>query len=168
MNKKVVYKNKWFNIIEIPCNHESEPYYGLETLDYVQILAITNENDVLFVRQHRPLLQTFTLELPGGHVEQGQTPEKAALVELNEETGYNCVNLELLGTLQTDVGRLTNKLWCYLARELKEDKNWIGEERIEVVKHPLNNLNQLVRSGQVENAFNLATFFLAYPKIIKS
>ena len=32
----------------------------------------------------------------------------------------------------------------------------------------VNNLNQLVRSGQVENAFNLATFFLAYPKIIKS
>ena len=156
----VVYRNKWFNIIKINDVYDDEPYYALESLDYVHVLAVINEK-IVFIRQYRPVICKSSLELPGGHVEVNQTPEDAARTELYEETGYISNRLELLCKLDSDVGRLTNKLWCYIAKDLKRDEFWEGEDGITVEEHPVNKLNQLVISGEIINAYNLAELFMA-------
>ena len=156
----VVYRNKWFNIIKINNVYDDEPYYGLETLDYVHVLAVINEK-IVFVRQYRPLLRKSSLEFPGGHIEATQTPEEAARFELYEETGYISNRLELLCKLDPDTGRLTNKIWCYIAKDLKRDEFWEGEDGVTVEEHPVNKLNQLVISGEIINAYNLAELFMA-------
>jgi 8-oxo-dGTP pyrophosphatase MutT (NUDIX family) len=56
-----------------------------------------------------------TLELPSGHVENGQTPEEAARQELLEETGHVADHFECLGNLWPDTGRLSNRMWGYFA-----------------------------------------------------
>ena len=156
----VVYCNKWFNIIKINDVSDDEPHYALESLDYVHILAVVDEK-IVFVRQYRPVIRKSSLELPGGHVEVNQTPEEAARIELYEETGYISNRLELLCKLDSDVGRLTNKLWCYIAKDLKKDEFWEREDGVTVEEHPVHNLNQLVISGEIINAYNLAEFFMA-------
>ena len=156
----VVYRNKWFNIIKINDVYDDGPYYALESLDYVHVLAVINEK-IVFIRQYRPVICKSSLELPGGHVEVNQTPEDAARTELYEETGYISNRLELLCKLDSDVGRLTNKIWCYIAKDLKKDESWEGENGITVEEHYINKLNQLVISGEINNAYNLAELFMA-------
>lgn len=65
-----------------------------------------------------------------------ENPKQAARNELFEETGYLEKKLELLGVLNPDVGRLTNKLWCYFAKDLKQVKDWVPEDGIKLVKYP--------------------------------
>lgn len=162
IKEKTVFSTPWFNIVEKQCDpYNEKPYYGLQTLDYVSILAITSQNEILFVRQYRCVIDEETLELPGGHIEKGQNSEQAAKNELFEETGYLAKKLELLGVLNPDVGRLTNKLWCYLAKDLKQVKDWMPEDGIKLVKYPADQVYSLVKNGQLNNAFNLAVFFLA-------
>ena len=88
--------------------------------DYVTFLALTNNNEILFVKQYRPVLEKYTLELPSGHVEPGQTPEQAAQAELLEETGYKAEKLELLGCINPDPGRLNNKLWRFFTNRIQK------------------------------------------------
>src|SRR5213079_2244404 len=72
--------------------------------------AVTPNGTFPLVRQFRPALEEFTLELPSGHVDLGESPEQAARKELREETGFVANELILLGSLSPDTGRLSNPL----------------------------------------------------------
>ena len=144
-----------------------EPFYGLQTLDYVSILAITDQNEILLVQQYRAIVDSYTLELPSGHVEKNQTPGQAAKNELYEETGYLANTMELLGELNPDVGRLTNKLWCYLTTDISLAKEWTPEKGIEMVKYPIHKIRMLIENNQFNHALNLAVLYLAELKGIR-
>jgi len=74
------------------------------------VLAITRDKTFVLVRQFRPAIEMFTLELPGGHVEEGETPEQSARKELLEETGFGAeelANHELHKTRHTAARRFS-------------------------------------------------------------
>ena len=109
MKEKTVFSTPWFKIVEKFCLDISDkPFYGLQTLDYVSVLAITDQEEILLVKQYRTIIDSFTLELPGGHVEKNQSPEKAAKNELFEENiiykGNRLVNWDI--NLQTAISDL--------------------------------------------------------------
>ncbi|MGA8367341.1 MAG: NUDIX hydrolase, partial [Candidatus Acidiferrales bacterium] len=85
---KVVFSVRWFDVVARTADGSASPYYVIRTCDYVVVLAATAEGPLLLVRQYRPAVGKETLELPGGHVEDGESPEAAARRELAEETGY--------------------------------------------------------------------------------
>lgn len=162
MGEKTVFSTKWFDVFEKKSGGKfKKSFYGLRLLDYVSIVSITKNNEILLVKQYRPLIEKFTLELPSGHVEKGAKPEQAAKNELFEETGYVAKNLELLGILNPDVGRLTNKMWGFLATDIFKDNTWVPEKGIEVVKCPINDISVLVKNNQFNHALNLAILYLA-------
>jgi len=166
LKKNIVYSNAWFNIIEKYYGEEKEPYYGLDTLDYVHVIAITEKDEILFVKQYRPIIEEYTLELPGGHIESGQLPEEAALLELKEETGYIAKSIELIGILHPDVGRLTNKIWSYYTEDIIIDDSRNSEHGIELKKYEIERIYDSIKSGTLNNAQNLGDLFLALPKIV--
>ena len=116
--RRHVFETKWFTVVEEP-QASGDPFYMLELPDYVSVIALTPARELLFVRQHRPVVGRETLELPSGHVDPGERPEDAARRELLEETGFDAPKLELLGTLVPDVGRLANRMWCYFAADVR-------------------------------------------------
>ena len=63
-------------------------YYVLEYPDWVNVIALTEDNQVILVRQYRHAAGEVILELPGGVIEKGESLEQAARRELLEETGY--------------------------------------------------------------------------------
>ena len=134
--------------------------------DYVTILAFTASDEVLTVRQYRPTLEDYSLELPSGHVEPGENAAEAAIRELHEETGYRAGTVELLGVLAPDTGRLGNRLWCYLAPEVQLDGSgeWEREPGIEVLRHPKSKLLEFVDGGRFRHAYDLAVLALALTK----
>ena len=165
MERNKVFKTPWFEIIAktVSGSGSDAPYYSLQMPDYVSVVALTEEQEIILVRQYRPAIEDYTLELPSGHVDQGETPEMAALRELYEETGYWAEHAELLGRLQPDTGRLSNKLWCYFVSDA-ENRNPVIEQGIEIVICNESDLFDFIEESKFAHAINLACLLLAILK----
>jgi ADP-ribose pyrophosphatase len=162
MNDRVVFSVPWFDILERPVAGSNSPYYVVRASDYVTVLAVTSDGSVLLVRQFRPPIGVHTLELPSGHLEDGESPETAARRELAEETGYEAQELELLGALAPDPGRSTNKLWCFYAHHATEIRSPIQrEDGVELVLCGGRDLARQVSEGKIDHASDLGVLLLA-------
>jgi ADP-ribose pyrophosphatase len=83
----VEFTTPWFDVIAkrvlgLPGCEEEKTYFAVVPPDYVSVVAVTTGNEIVLVRRYRPVVEQYTLELPSGHVEDGQTPEDAARREL--------------------------------------------------------------------------------------
>src|SRR5215471_1542287 len=94
-NRSSVFRTPWFELIGKRIGDTAALHYSISTQDYVGILAVTKDGMFPLVRQFRPAIEQITLELPSGHVDEGETPEQAAARELLEETGFVAKNLVL-------------------------------------------------------------------------
>jgi 8-oxo-dGTP pyrophosphatase MutT (NUDIX family) len=161
-SEEVILDTKWFQLVARHPPAYTEPHYSIQTLDYVHIVALTPKQELLLVRQFRPAIWQMTLELPCGHVEKGQTPEKAARAELLEETGYEAEHFELLAEISPDVGRLGNRMWCFFASNAVPTReiNHQGEAGVDFVLYR-GSLHDLVREKGFRSALNHAALFAA-------
>ena len=160
--ESIEYSTPWFQLVSKRVEGEPEPYYALRMIDYVCIVALTPPGDLVLVRQYRPAVNAYTLELPAGHVEPNQTPEQAARLELAEETGFTAARFDLLGEHYSDTGRHENTAWCYLATDVTVLPGWTAREAgIEVVLAPSADLRRLMLAGEISHAPHLAAVMLA-------
>jgi ADP-ribose pyrophosphatase len=160
-NARSVLETPWFTVIaqSLP---DGKPYYMLELPDYVSIVATTADQQLLLVRQYRPVVERYTIELPSGHVDPGESPEEAARRELLEETGYVAGPMHFLGALVPDVGRLANRMWCYFARDVVPSTSPVPrEEGLTVLEAPMQDALAYAADGRIDHALNLAPLFLA-------
>lgn len=164
MQQEVVFATPWFSLLARRGGRPATPvpYYCLQTPDFVSVVALDEKKRLILVKQFRPAIEQTALELPGGHVDKGQKPEEAARQELWEETGYRAESLELLGCLRPDVGRLTNRLWCFWASNAVADQAKQPEAGHEVVYYqgPLDN----IVSFGLDNCYSLSCIWLAMAK----
>jgi ADP-ribose pyrophosphatase len=167
MNRSVVFESKWCRLVA-EAQESGDPYYMLDVPDYVAVIACTREGRLVLVKQHRPVVGHDVIELPSGHVDPGETPEQAARRELKEETGMIAADIELLGVLTPDVGRLTNRMWCYFARDVAPAESTGNgadvEEGITVLDVSEQDVMQMAADGRIDHALNLAVLFLAVSK----
>lgn len=119
----VVYSTPWFQVLTKQSAGSDQTYYAIQSCDFAVIVAQDQQGRLLLVRQFRPVVGIFTLELPAGHIEPGETPEQAARKELCEETGYEAGTLELLVTLSPSTARFTNRMWIFHAPAVRVAAN---------------------------------------------
>lgn len=133
---EVVYSTRWFDLVSREIPDSADRHFFVSTKDYVGVIPVTEKGEIILVRQWRPVVNSFTLELPSGHVEAGETPEEAAAKELLEETGYVPSRITALGRVSPCTGRLGNQMWCFFAHDVALDSQaHPGEQGIEVVVH---------------------------------
>ncbi len=162
LDERVELSTPWFDLVSKRTSNEAAPYYSLRMLDYVTVLALTTNEECVFVRQYRPAVARHTLELPSGHVERGESPETAARRELAEETGFQTGRLELLGSLLSDTGRNENRLWCFFAPDVTSvGASYKPEPGVETVLIPRTELSELIARSEFEHALDLAVVCLA-------
>jgi ADP-ribose pyrophosphatase len=163
-NRSVVFESPWCRLLAetLP---DGSPYYMLDVPDYVCVVARTQEGRIVLVRQHRPIVGHETYELPSGHVDAGETAATAARRELLEETGMVAGDIELLGVLVPDVGRLLNRMWCYFAGDVTPAGGHIElEDGVAPVQVSERELLTMATDGRIEHALNLSALFLAISK----
>jgi ADP-ribose pyrophosphatase len=134
---QVVFQTKWFEIVARQTLGSRDPHYVINSTDFVGVVAVTTEGKLLLVRQFRPAVERSTLEVPSGHIDEGETPEMSARKELLEETGHVADRFELLATVAPAIGRFTNRMWCYFAPDARptDQPGYQIESGIEPVHH---------------------------------
>ena len=119
----------------------------------VTVIPVEEDGTVWCVRQFRYPFQREMLEVPAGKLEIGEKPLPAAVRELSEETGLEAGRMIYLGACCTSPGFSTEVLHIYLALELKHgDAHPDEDEFLNVEKHSLETLTEMVMSGEIDDA----------------
>lgn len=165
MNEQTVFATPWFALVAKTPPGYNAPHYSIRANDYVSVVAVTIDGRLVLVRQYRPAVDAYTLELPSGHVEAGETPEQAARKELLEETGFVAERLDYLGVFCPDTGRYGNQMWCYVAHGVvpTSDPTHQAEAGIETVLFA-GTLAELLEQTEFACALNAAVLMLAVAK----
>jgi ADP-ribose pyrophosphatase len=157
----IAFATPWFQVVGKTMREGEEPYYSLRLPDYASIVALTPEERVIIVRQYRPAVEKFTLELPSGLIDPGETPAQTAARELLEETGFAAADVEVLGPLDPDTGRLGNRIWACFARDVRRIEDRMPEDGIEVIEWPIQELHRATSDGRFDHALHVAIVYLA-------
>ncbi|MCK5664436.1 MAG: ADP compounds hydrolase NudE [Thiotrichaceae bacterium] len=128
----------------------------------VMVAAITDEKEILLVREYAAGTERYELQLPKGIVELGEKSVDAANRELAEETGYAAENLKILQTLRVSPGYFNHETDLVLATELYEKKLDTGDEpeELEVVKYSLADIDSLLQRDDFSESRSIAGVLL--------
>ena len=103
--------------IMLPDGMVIEDWPWLISPDFVNVVAVTEEEDYLCFRQSKYSIKGLSLAPVGGYVEPGETPLQAAKRELLEETGYQARHWESLGGFAVDGNRGNGVAHFFMARD---------------------------------------------------
>lgn len=123
----------------------------------VAVIAITEDNKVLFVEQYRKALDKITLEIPAGKIDKGESPEKSVVRELEEETGFKSDNIKFLGKIVTAPGFCDEYIHIYLAKDLKTGiKEGDEDEFINVKEFSMEEIKKMILNGEIYDSKTLS------------
>lgn len=167
LKRELVYQG---SILDIYADYMELPDGKTAKWDFVShrkgaaaVVAVTEDGNLLLVRQYRPALERETLEIPAGS-RDSVTEDTAVCAkrELEEETGWKCSHMEKLLQLKTTVAFCNEFIDVYLATELMQGTQKLDEgEEIEIVSMPLADAVQKIYCGEIQDGKTVAGI-LAY------
>ncbi len=166
LSSKIVYKNSWYRVREdkvITPSGKEGTYSVVEQKQSVFIVATTDKNELYLVDQYRYPTDMESLEVPGGGVEELETPLVAAKRELQEETGLTANSWEEIGFIQLENG-ISNAIGhIFVAKGLQktemDKKSEDGIDNLKVISYP--NALQMVKNGQITDSISVAAIVKA-------
>ena len=114
------------------------------------ILPLTDEGEIILVKQFRTALNKVIIEVPAGKLEKGEEPIVCAKRELEEETGYKAKEFKYLGKICTVPGFCDEIIHLYLATGIYEGvKGGDEDEFTEIIKVSIEEMKEMVKKGEI-------------------
>jgi 8-oxo-dGTP pyrophosphatase MutT (NUDIX family) len=125
--------------------------FTIRCADWCNVVALTPDERVVFVWQYRFGTDSLSLEIPGGMIDPGESPEQAAVRELREETGYEADSIELLLSTEPNPAVQNNRCFTFLARGARKTRatGFDAQEELETTLVPAARVGELLDSGEV-------------------
>ena len=146
-----------------PDSGQTYDFFVLEAPDWVNVIPLTPDGQVVCVRQYRAGTEEVTLEVPGGMVDPGEGGALAAAKrEMEEETGYTSDDLVDLGSVAPNPAIQTNACATVLARNAYRagSQRLDGAEEIDVELVDLEAIPDLILDGTITHSLVVAAFYL--------
>ncbi|MHA1793290.1 MAG: NUDIX hydrolase [Promethearchaeota archaeon] len=151
---KIVYEN--------PYDNKQVPTFIVESKDWVNVIATREDGSIILIKQFRFGSGRIELEIPGGLVEPGEDPARAAERELKEETGNIGATPILIGKVNPNPAihaHACYTFWIKNCRQVETPKFDGPNEKIEqVLKKPREILN-LIKNGEITHSLVIVAFF---------
>lgn len=170
LDRKVVFECKPFKVEELHLSHDGKPYehswHRLTAPDWANVLPVTADGKAILIRQPRAGIVKEILETPGGELDPSEKdPTMAAARELEEETGFTSQRILSLGHFNPNPAIMSNRIHFFLALGCVPAMNRQhfpdASERIKLEAVDVKELDQMVRTGQIEHVLSATCILLA-------
>ncbi|WP_214371078.1 NUDIX hydrolase [Pseudonocardia sp. H11422] len=158
-SERPVYENEWVTVgladVELPGGERFEHHTVVLPAAAMTVVLDDAGERVLMAWRHRFVPDVWNWELPGGLLDDGETPAETAAREVLEETGYRPRSVEHLVTFEPMIGMVRNAHHVFLSRGAEEvgDATEVNEGRFEWVA--LADVPELIAKGRIVNSGSL-------------
>ena len=162
---KVLSETRIFSLMEVldrsPYNNKEHAFSVIDSPDWVNLVPVTDQGEIVMIRQYRHGSQQVTLEIPGGMIDAGEEPVAAAMRECQEETGYIADHVSPLGVLNPNPALFGNRLHTFFGHVVDiDEKIQVSEtEKTEVELVPLSQIRRHLLDGTIDHALVCATLW---------
>ena len=138
------------------------PYQIIRHPGGVAVVPLHDDGTVTLIRQLRPAVDEFMLELPAGRLSPGEPPESCGRRELLEETGLSAEQFQSLGSIHPTPGICDERIHLFLATGLTQgDSDQEEHEDIETLRIPFSEALALAETGAITDSKTVVALFRA-------
>ena len=157
-----------FSVEKLACYHPQKKikhdFYILNNPDWVNIVAVDKNGNVILVKQHRLGTDEYTIETVAGLIDPGEDPLQAASRELLEETGYKAETFILLKKLAANPAIMNNYIYFYCALDAHKVANQALDlaEDIEIVTLQTGEVINNMKNGAINHSIIVTALLLFF------
>jgi ADP-ribose pyrophosphatase len=145
-----------------PRTGQEHDFYVLETVDWVNVVAVTPDEHLVMVEQFRHGSDTVELEIPGGMMDlEDGSPLVSGVRELREETGYEGVNPVIIGQIFPNPAIMTNRCFTLMVEECELKHPLFLDHSEDIVTRlvPARDIPEMIRAGQIRHSLVVVALY---------
>ena len=145
-----------------PRTGKEHDFFVLDCPNWVNVIAVTPDNQLVMVEQYRHGSNTVELEIPGGLIDRtDESPLAGGLRELREETGYVGAKAEILAQIYANPAIMTNTCYTVLVQDcrLEHAVEWDSGEDMSTRLVPVESIPSLVAQGRIGHSLVVVALY---------
>ena len=145
-----------------PRTKKEHDFFIIDSVNWVNVIAVTPEKQLVMVEQYRHGSNTVELEIPGGMMDaKDVSPEICGERELREETGYEGTGARLIGDVWANPAIMSNKCYTVLVQDCRcvHPLEWDHAEELITKLVPLAEVPGLVASGKIRHPLVIVALY---------